>query len=86
MPDAQAYDSACKHLHSDAVQNYLITYSLSLLSGFPAACFRAEGNGAKLGHLLYSVLFYLHCPLGSCALFTVPPVTVRPNSELFMSS
>lgn len=83
MPDAQADDSACKHWHSDAVQNYLIAYSLSLLSGFPAACFRAEGNGAKLAHMLYCVLFYLRCPLWSCALLTVPPAC--PNSELFMS-
>lgn len=67
MPDAQAYDSTCKHLHSDAVQNYFITYSLSLLSGFllPASeqrvmvlytglqCFIFFALSAVVLHLIY---------------------------------
>lgn len=37
MPDAQACDSTCKHLPSNAIPSCLITSSLSLLAGFPAA-------------------------------------------------
>lgn len=37
MPDAQAHDSTCKHLPSNAIPNCLITFSLSLLSGVLAA-------------------------------------------------